>query len=587
MSDLPSINSTTSISDNVALKNYYENLLFRNASGKSLSGEQRDHDRGGERPDKLDNSNNNNNLKFDRNDRTHDFVKNHPDFITGWDNPVVTANANAIAQTLPSGITPGIPSGITSGISSGLPSSGLPSGISSVSSGISSGLTLNFPDRRSSYISDSLIASHSTSHNTSPFYPYYTPVNNNSNNNPLQNSLLQNTSTQNSLTGPSLQNTSSSLYPPTTASAAAPNTATNNATPNTGSTASAASSIASTNTPTPVSAPPTRSRRNTQPYLSKNQQYLTTKTNPLTSLPLDNGLILLNNNYIITSNDLLSLYKNYSLQYFSMDLVTDYIDSLKLSISTNANFHVKLNKFIQYLIECNSNNQDYKPLALVTLKNGKLELLSTPKDTKLIMKRYDLIIIDGDRGKDLAMVVEPTLDFKLAILLNFLKKKIHFDSLITNKLDHIQNTLFINYIFEQKELKFYDLKELTQLIIPSKQVLRFATPWEVTNNLKNKYNDELKALQFAKLKLSNNSNLNIQLLNSEFQFDHKKLTFYYLCNERNDFRDLIKELFKFYKTRIWLCAIPNNLNIQVSFMENMQNFQIGVYKQLTTDLFDY
>lgn len=35
--DLPTVNSTTSISDNVDLKNYYEDLLFKNNSGKSLS----------------------------------------------------------------------------------------------------------------------------------------------------------------------------------------------------------------------------------------------------------------------------------------------------------------------------------------------------------------------------------------------------------------------------------------------------------------------------------------------------------------------------------------------------------------------
>ena len=35
--------------------------------------------------------------------------------------------------------------------------------------------------------------------------------------------------------------------------------------------------------------------------------------------------------------------------------------------------------------------------------------------------------------------------------------------------------------------KLYDVVELTELIIPSKQVLRFATPWEVTTNLHNKF----------------------------------------------------------------------------------------------------
>lgn len=35
--ELPSINSTTSISDNTDLRNYYDKLLFTNASGKSLN----------------------------------------------------------------------------------------------------------------------------------------------------------------------------------------------------------------------------------------------------------------------------------------------------------------------------------------------------------------------------------------------------------------------------------------------------------------------------------------------------------------------------------------------------------------------
>lgn len=123
------------------------------------------------------------------------------------------------------------------------------------------------------------------------------------------------------------------------------------------------------------------------------------------------------------------------------------------------------------------------------------------------------------------------------------------------------------------------------MIIPSKQVLRFATPWESSTNLHNKFQDELKALHIAQLKLRslNNNNsgggLNIKILNAEFQFDRKKLTFYYICQERNDFRDLIKELFKFYKTRIWLCAIPNNLSIDSKFYDS-NKFEWEMYQDM-------
>lgn len=154
--------------------------------------------------------------------------------------------------------------------------------------------------------------------------------------------------------------------------------------------------------------------------------------------------------------------------------------------------------------------------------------------------------------------------------------------------------------------KLYDVIELTQLIVPSKQVLRFATPWEVNTNLHNKFQDELKALHIAQLKLrslnsglsnhnhthngnepmspptssgSNKRQLNIKILNAEFQFDRKKLTFYYICEERNDFRDLIKGLFKFYKTRIWLCAIPNNLDIDAKYYDT-QHKELKMYQDM-------
>ena len=264
-----------------------------------------------------------------------------------------------------------------------------------------------------------------------------------------------------------------------------------------------------------------------------------------------------------------------------------------------------------------------------------------PSGANMAMKRGDLVIIDGDRGKDLTLVVEPIVSLDMALIINFLKKKIHFDSLITSKKQHFPNEFFIkelenctNGISDSLDPKLYDIIELTQLIVPSKQVLRYATSWESSTNLHNKFQDELKALHIAQLKLRtlnsgsndsmdlNDSNLNIKILNAEFQFDRKKLTFYYICEERNDFRELIKELFKFYKTRIWLCAIPNDLEIdskyydkdqkevkmyqdmmqhftQDELMENtsgfvvapplneliLDNFQIAVYKELVQQLF--
>lgn len=49
--------------------------------------------------------------------------------------------------------------------------------------------------------------------------------------------------------------------------------------------------------------------------------------------------------------------------------------------------------------------------------------------------------------------------------------------------------------------------------------------------------------------------LPMEILNCEYQFDLNKITFFYKSAERIDFRDLVKDLYKIFKTRIWMCAI--------------------------------
>ncbi|KAI8390418.1 PSP1 C-terminal conserved region [Nakaseomyces glabratus] len=370
----------------------------------------------------------------------------------------------------------------------------------------------------------------------------------------------------------------------------------------------------------------------------------------------DNGLVVIDSKQLASSDKLYDLYQECGSKYFSAKEVFEFMDYLKPMLEATSNENElsnvtksRLYKFLGFLKSCNLNYNPqseafvtanmnnrrgkgtassylhYKPLVLGALKNGKLELLSIPQNSNLALKKGDLVIVDGDRGKDLILVVEPIVDLNLALIINFLKKKIHFDSLITNKNQHYPIEKFVkalidstNGVGDELNPKLYDIIELTQLVVPSKQVLRFANSWEVTTNLHNKFQDELKALHIAQLKLrslnsglnhnhrnnsgnsteSNSSSgtppnestdtsgnkteeisqkvinkqsytprLNIKILNAEFQFDRKKLTFYYVCEERNDFRELIKELFKFYKTRIWLCAIPNNLEIDRKYYD--------------------
>ncbi len=66
--------------------------------------------------------------------------------------------------------------------------------------------------------------------------------------------------------------------------------------------------------------------------------------------------------------------------------------------------------------------------------------------------------------------------------------------------------------------------------------------------------DEKRAVQIFR-KISEKFNLNMKLVNIHYQFDRKKLFFFYTADGRIDFRELAKELASEFKTRIELRQI--------------------------------
>ncbi|CCH43769.1 hypothetical protein BN7_3323 [Wickerhamomyces ciferrii] len=301
-------------------------------------------------------------------------------------------------------------------------------------------------------------------------------------------------------------------------------------------------------------------------------------------LELDNGLIL-NGNFIITSNQLRLEFQK-TQNYFCLESADHFYKNLINQIETNE----YLKKIIINLKKLNNLFNLIKPLVLVLTKSGKFEILSTPINSNIYLNKHDVVIVDGDRGKDLVLILDPSISLDVAILINYLKKRQHLKSMSyggTNGTSTNGSTTTISNTKEDLIKGQGILDEETQFQIPSKQVLRFATGQEI-NNLKFKLIEEIKSYKTSILKISNllNLNNNLTILNSEYQFDQKKLTFYYFANQRLDFRNLIKELFKIYKTRIWLCAVPkppfydpqtinstNGLNMDLNEI-NFQDFKI-------------
>ena len=86
-----------------------------------------------------------------------------------------------------------------------------------------------------------------------------------------------------------------------------------------------------------------------------------------------------------------------------------------------------------------------------------------------------------------------------------------------------------------------------------KSVLRRATPWDMVQ-AESFHQKEKEALDICKAKVAE-QNLSMKLVRAEYSFDGSRLTFYFTAEKRVDFRVLVRELAKTFKTRIELRQI--------------------------------
>ncbi len=100
------------------------------------------------------------------------------------------------------------------------------------------------------------------------------------------------------------------------------------------------------------------------------------------------------------------------------------------------------------------------------------------------------------------------------------------------------------------ENKFVPLSEVVQ---PIKEVTRPATPEDILHDEKNKQ-AEMDAAVICKKKIKNHG-LDMSLVGAEYTFDNSKLIFYFTCETRVDFRELVKDLASTFRTRIELRQI--------------------------------
>ncbi|KKY38056.1 putative psp1 domain-containing protein [Diaporthe ampelina] len=99
----------------------------------------------------------------------------------------------------------------------------------------------------------------------------------------------------------------------------------------------------------------------------------------------------------------------------------------------------------------------------------------------------------------------------------------------------------------------HHMQEPTSGELKPKLIKRHAQPHEI-QALRDKEGSEAKAKRVCQSKVKDHG-LNMEILDAEFQMDWKKLTFYYFADSYINFNSLVTDLFKIYKTRIWMSAI--------------------------------
>ncbi len=92
-----------------------------------------------------------------------------------------------------------------------------------------------------------------------------------------------------------------------------------------------------------------------------------------------------------------------------------------------------------------------------------------------------------------------------------------------------------------------------KIVAPLKSIKRIATESDVERDAKNR-ELELEAALICKKKIAEHK-LGMNLVSVEYTFDNSKLIFYFTCESRVDFRELVKDLAATFRTRIELRQI--------------------------------
>ncbi|WWC71594.1 uncharacterized protein I206_105552 [Kwoniella pini CBS 10737] len=227
------------------------------------------------------------------------------------------------------------------------------------------------------------------------------------------------------------------------------------------------------------------------------------------------------------------------------------------------------------------------PLYIVTFKANRRDVFYCP-DPTLLITTGDRVIVEADRGSDLGTVVydltpmdirewqerqataallsgasqhqppgltlsnsanpPPAKEQKKRISGEFEYSKADLDGLLATCGPSGQPDLSGTTIVRGP---------LAKEIQPKRIFAKAAQTAEEQNRMREKANDEHEALMICREKVVQRG-LPMHIVDAEYQWDRRKLTFYFKADKRVDFRDLTKENFRIFKSRIWMSMVPKD-----------------------------
>ncbi|KAJ6129950.1 hypothetical protein N7512_002730 [Penicillium capsulatum] len=198
-------------------------------------------------------------------------------------------------------------------------------------------------------------------------------------------------------------------------------------------------------------------------------------------------------------------------------------------------------------------------LYIVTFKCHRADVFYIQEDTGLQVKVGDLVIVEADRGTDLGTVQHANISLQKARELKQQYAEEHYRWLMMfSRQGQVEGSNITGAGLTARSATggmgphAHGVQETATDIKP-KLIKRLAQNHEIMT-LRDKEGNEAKAKRVCQQKVAEHR-LNMEILDAEFQMDWKKLTFYYFADSYINFNSLVTDLFKIYKTRIWMSAI--------------------------------